>query len=101
MINYCLKVVQKDDRQYRAAGTANLKPRKSAVQPVKGWPELNVAFVSPLRSAENWSPEKDDILRELVDASAPIGVICLRLKCGHEEVRTRVLVLRLRIRALR
>lgn len=101
MINYCRKVIQKDDRQNRAAATANLKPGKSAVQPVKGWPEFNVAFVSPLRGTQNWSPEQDDILRELVDASAPIGVICSRLKCTHDEVRTRVLVLGLRIRALR
>jgi len=101
MINCSRKVSQKDDRQYRAAGPANSTPRESAVQPVKGWPELNVAIVSPLPSEENWSQEKDDILRELVDASAPIGVICSRLKCTDEAVRTRVLVLRLRIRALR
>lgn len=101
MINSSTKVSQKDDRQYRAASPSQLNTRKSAVQPVKGWPEPNVAIVSPLRNDDPWSPEKDDILRELVDANAPIGVICSRLKCADDAVRTRVLVLRLRVRAPR
>lgn len=46
-----------------------------------------------------WSSEKDDILRELVDAGAPIDVICSTLKCSCDAVRTRVLVLRLSVRS--
>jgi hypothetical protein len=37
-------------------------------------------------------------LREMVDASRPIDVICSKLKCSADAIRTRVLVLRLALR---
>lgn len=55
--------------------------------------------VTQLHHKPEWSPETDDILRELVDAGAPINVICSRLKCSCDAVRTRVLVLRLSVRS--
>jgi hypothetical protein len=56
------------------------------------------AVLTQLHNELEWSSEMDDILRELVDAAAPIDVICSRLKCSCDAVRARVLVLRLRVR---
>lgn len=60
--------------------------------------ERSAAFTQ-LHNDLEWSSDEDDILRELVDAGAPIDVICSRLKCSCDAVRTRVLVLRLSVRS--
>lgn len=60
--------------------------------------ERSAAFPQ-LHDDIEWSSEEDDILRELVDAGAPIDVICSKLKYSCEAVRTRVLVLRLSVRS--
>jgi hypothetical protein len=58
-----------------------------------------ITAFSQLHNEPEWSLAKDGILRELVDAGAPIDVICSRLKCSCDAVRTRVLVLRLSVRS--
>lgn len=69
-------------------------------QPNKLWVKAEPGRpVTQLHHELKWSPETDDILRELVDAGAPIDVICSRLKCSCDAVRTRVLVLRLSVRS--
>lgn len=52
-------------------------------------------IVSLVHSEPEWSREEDDCLRELVDADAPITVICSLLKRTANTIRARALVLRL------
>ena len=66
-------------------------------QPNKRW--ITIERSRAVTQQPEWSPETDDILRELVDAGAPIDVICSRLKSSCDAVRTRVLVLRLSVRS--
>ena len=66
-------------------------------QPNKCW--ISIERSKAVTQQPEWSPETDDILRELVDAGAPIDVICSRLKSSCDAVRTRVLVLRLSVRS--
>jgi hypothetical protein len=69
-------------------------------EPDKRW--IDVECSRPIRQTQHkheWSPEADDILRELVDDGAPIDVICSKLKCSCDAVRTRVLILRLSVRS--
>ena len=70
-------------------------------QPDKRWINAERSrAVTQLHHDPEWSPETDDILRELVDAGAPINVICSSLNWSCDAVRTRVLVLRLSVRFL-
>lgn len=68
--------------------------------PKSGWLDVgHAAAFTQSNSGPRWSPDRDDILRELVDAGAPIDVICSRLRCSCDAVRTRVLMLRLGVRS--
>ncbi len=66
-------------------------------QPNKRW--ISIERSKTVTQQPEWSPQTDDILRELVDAGAPIDVICSKLKSSCDAVRTRVLVLRLSVRS--
>lgn len=79
---------------------AESRIRRETDEPDKRW--INVErsrAATQTHHKPEWSPEADDILRELVDDGAPIDVICSRLKCSCDAVRTRVLVLRLSVRS--
>ena len=91
-----MKVVSEGIRKPLAEDRFRLESPRAAMPRAKSCTKAGGApIVSLVRSEPEWSREEDDCLRELVDADAPITVICSLLKRPANTIRARALVLRL------